>query len=144
MYISSFRPMWMILPHKIGVCISGFRPMFFWFQTYVFLFSDLCFLVSDLCFSGFRPMFFWFQTYVFPVSDLCEWPEDPRPGVRHSGPHGHHKTGQWYPSVNYFGSPPRSQAGSWQQYYILIRPFLNGCMITLVIWRPTLYSQQTL
>ena len=57
MYISSFRPMWMILPHKIGVCFSGFRPMFFWFQTYVFL-------ISDLCFSGFRLMFFWFQTYV--------------------------------------------------------------------------------
>lgn len=47
----------MILPHKIGVCISGFRPIFFWFQTYVFL-------VSDLCFSSFRPMFFLFQTYV--------------------------------------------------------------------------------
>ena len=31
--------------------------MYFWFQTYVFL-------VSDLCFSSFRPMFFLFQTYV--------------------------------------------------------------------------------
>ena len=134
------------------VCFPGFRSLFFWFQTYVFL-------ISDLCFSGFRPMFYWFQTYVFLVSDLCfsgfqtyvflvsdlcEWPEDPRPGVRHSGPHGHCQTGQWYPSVNCCGSPARSWAGSWQRYYILIRPLLSRCMITLVIWRPTFYSQETI